>query len=194
MMHHPVKSIRRIVFAFILIGACIIAGIWFMRQPTSLQKPDDTNLEFWITQNVEGINFSRHIEIDGWFGAKQYYGAGYQPIIDDMGPCDTDHYVKYLITAYPDYADGGQYITKIEISDPNITFYGLTTNSSFEEFDRTLQKQGYEISSPKLYPNVPHPYIHTASKNGITFTLNKMIVPNIITINAEISNREGIVF
>lgn len=193
-MHRNVKAARRITFTLILIGACIITGIWVKRQPTSLQKPDNTNLEFWITQNVEEINFSGHVEIEGWYGAKQYYGAGYQPVIDDVGPRDPEHYVKYLVTAYPDYADGGQYITKIEISDPDVTFYGLTTNSSFEEFDKTFQKKGYEISSPELYPDVPHPDIHTASKNGITFTLNRTAVPYIITISAEISNREGIMY
>lgn len=193
-MHRNVKAARRITFTLILIGACIITGIWVLRQPTFLRRPDDANLEFWITQNVEEINFSQYIEIEGWYGAKQYYGIGYQPVIDDTGPCDPEHFVKYLVTAYPDYADGGQYITKIEISDPDVTFYGLTTNSSFEEFDKTFQKKGYEISSPELYPGVPHPDIHTASKNGITFTLNKTSLPSLITINAEISNREGIVF
>ena len=73
-------------------------------------------------------------------------------------------------------------------------FYGLTTNSSFEEFDSTFQNKGDNISSPELYPDVPHPDIHAAFKNGITFTFNKTVVPHVITISAEISNREGIVF
>ncbi len=86
---------------------------------TTSEMPEDTNLEFWITQDVSETDFSVYYEIVGWFGARQYYGSGYLPATDEDGnEVDPDYYVKYMITAWPDYADGGEYITAIDFNDP----------------------------------------------------------------------------
>ena len=113
----------------------------------TLEMPEDTILELWITQDVADVDFSNYYEILGGIGAKQYYGSGYLPALHEDGyEVDPEYYVKYKITAWPDYADGGQYITSIDFNDPKVTVYGLTINSSFDEFERIFSEMGYELS------------------------------------------------
>lgn len=90
------------------------------------EKPSDCALDFWIAENVENIDFSEYEEIYGWFGAREFLGKGYHTIINEDGESvKPDHYVSYVITAYPDYSSGGQYVTEIVITDPNVQMYGL---------------------------------------------------------------------
>ena len=66
------------------------------------------------------------------------------------------HCVIYTVTSYPDYSDYAQHITHIYITDPAIEFYGLSRNSSFEDFDYIMKqlklteqiaiKNGYAIA------------------------------------------------
>ncbi len=158
---------------------------------TTLEMPEDTNLEFWITQDVKDVDFSDYYEIIGWFGAEQYYGSGYLPELNEDGyEVDPEYYVKYMITAWPDYSDGGQYITSIDFNDPNITVYGLTVDSSYDEFERIFSEMGYELSKDSSGTFVRY----TASKNGISFSLETVDGKQSFSINAEVTNKTGIVF
>lgn len=152
-------------------------------------SPEYTNLEFWIAQDVSDVDFSQHCEKNGWFGAREFYGLGYTPTTNDQGhQVDPNPCVKYLITAWPDYADGGQYVTDIWITDPKVTVYGLNTESSIADFDRVFSKMGYEIT-------IHGDYLHSAYKDGFTFTLYSMILgQGYLRIQAEVSNRDGIMF
>lgn len=157
----------------------------------SPKRPADTNLEFWITQDVSKVDFSGYHEIIGWYGARQYYGSGYQPIFSENGyETDPEHYVKYLITAWPDYADGGKYITLIEFTDPGITVYGLTVDSSYDEFERVFSEMGYKISreSKQTYECI------TAAKGRISFSLKSYDGKQEFIIDAKVTNRKGIVY
>lgn len=185
------KCIYRLLLV-IAAGLMFFAFVWNSMDNSPPQKPNDTNLAFWITQDVSRVDFSHYEEVVGWFGARQYYGHGYHSTINSDGmTCDPEHFVKYLITAYPDYADGGQYITKIEISDPAITLYGLSINSSLDAFDETFENMGYEISSPS---DAMQSKVHVASKNGIHFILDHSSVPIMLTIKADVTNKSGIEF
>lgn len=155
-------------------------------------RPDDTSLEFWITDNVESVDFSQHNEIYGWMGAREFYGKGYSSVKDEDGnDVKPEYYVSYLITAYPDYADGGEYVTQIEITDPAVSVYGLTVNSTIEEYDAVFRKMGYLISVEERGEH----RLFTAVKNdSITFvfyegTENGMPM---LTIKAKVTNRDGI--
>ena len=45
--------------------------------------------------------------------SREFYGKGYSSVKDEDGnDVKPEHYVTYLITAYPDYADGGEYVTR----------------------------------------------------------------------------------
>ena len=106
----------------------------------------DTNLEFWIAENVDNVDFSEYQEKYGMFGGTQYYGKDYEPIVDEYGQqTDPEYYVLYTVTSYPDYSDSTQHITHIQITDPSIYVSGMTVNTPFEEFERIVQEHGFEI-------------------------------------------------
>jgi len=159
------------------------------------EMPKDTTLEFWITEDVKDQDWSKHDEIYGWMGAREFLGSEYKK---NMGTDGSDqhpeHYVSYVITAWPDYADGGQFVTDITVTDPAVKVYGLTIASTFEEFDAVFEPLGYKLSWSEGAIKT-----RVATKDGITFRLtravegNPDVVPQ-IRISAEVTNREGIVF
>ncbi|MBR6618124.1 MAG: hypothetical protein IKL00_09685 [Oscillospiraceae bacterium] len=141
------------------------------------------------------MDFSKYTLIPGTMGAKEYYGTGYFPVKDAEGiDVMPKHYVTYLISAYPDYADGGQYVTRIEITDPKVEIMGITVNSTEDEFSDVFSNMGCTISKKAYaaYSNI------SATKDNVTYTL---ATPNegtdgqpMLTIQAEVTNREGIQF
>lgn len=159
------------------------------------EMPKDTTLEFWITEDVKDRDWSGQDEIYGWMGAREFLGSAYKKNADaDGSDQHPEHYVSYVITAWPDYADGGQFVTDITVTDPAVKVYGLTTASTFEEFDAVFEPLGYELSWSEGAIKT-----RVATKDGITFRLtravedNPDVVPQ-IRISAEVTNREGIVF
>lgn len=159
------------------------------------EMPKDTTLEFWITENVKDRDWTGHDEIYGWMGAREFLGSAYKKNADaDGSDQHPEHYVSYIITAWPDYADGGQFVTDITVTDPAVKVYGLTIASTFEEFDAVFEPLGYELSWSERAIKT-----RVATKDGITFRLtravedNPDVVPQ-IRISAEVTNREGIVF
>lgn len=146
--------------------------------------PSNTNLEFWIAENVDQVDFSKFHEKYGLFGGKEYYGTGYVPTVDEYGQqVDPEHYVLYMVTSYPDYADKEQHITGIHITDPNVEFYGITLNCSFEEFADLIRLQGFEITESG--ENATRAQMGNI---GITFTAQW------IHIGVEVTNEHGIIF
>lgn len=159
------------------------------------EMPKDTTLEFWITEDVKDRDWSEYDEIYGWMGAREFLGSAYKKNADTDGSDQhPEHYVSYVITAWPDYADGGQFVTDITVTDPAVTVYGLTVESTFEEFDAVFESLGYELSWGEGAIKT-----RVATRDGITFRLtravddNPDVVPQ-IRISAEVTNREGIVF
>lgn len=151
------------------------------------EKPADTSLEFWIAQDVSSIDFSAYYEVFGWFGARQFYGKGYYPeSVDEEGNAvEPKHCVKYLVGAYPDEADGGQFIVKIDITDPNVGVYGLTCESAFDEFDNAMQERGYTITKETTVS-------HTATLGKVKFVLVRAENAKCLKIDVEVTNSSGI--
>ena len=159
------------------------------------EMPKNTSLEFWITEDVKDRDWTGHDEIYGWMGAREFLGSGYKKNEDPTGSNQhPEHYVSYVITAWPDYADGGEFVTDITVTDPDVTVYGLTIESTYEEFDAVFEPLGYELSWSNGAIET-----RVATKNGITFRLTRAVDdnPNVvpqIRISAEVTNREGIVY
>jgi len=154
------------------------------------EMPKNTSLEFWITQSVENVDWAGHEEITGWFGAREYLGRGYKKVSQGSGGDQHPaHYVSYILTAWPDYADDGLYVTRIEVTDPTVTVCGLTVNTTYAEFKSTFEAFGFSVSCNSLAT------AFTAEKDGITCRLDAApgVAPRLI-ITAEVTNREGIVF
>ncbi len=147
------------------------------------QKPNAT-LEFQIAENVDNVDFSGYQEKYGLFGGRQYYGTGYVPTVDENGQqSDPEHCVIYTVTSYPDYSNKEQHITRIEITDPTVEFYGITLRCSFEEFESLIKEQGFEITESSERKR-------TAEKGNCWITFTK----DCIRICVEVENKTGIVF
>ena len=129
------------------------------------------------------VDFSDYDEIYGWFGAQEYLGKGYHASwIDGVQQYPT-RYVSFVVGAFPDEADGGRYITQIEITDSDVTVYGLTIQSDEAQFDAVFRAMGYGI-----YENNG---VWSAEKNGITFQFRP---GDYLRIIAKVTNREGIIY
>lgn len=81
-------------------------------------------------------------------------------------------------------------MTRIDITEPIVSVYGLTINSTIEEYDAVFKKMGYVISVEERGVNT----VFSATRIGITFELCISSDGNTpsLTIKAEITNREGI--
>ena len=150
------------------------------------QLPEpNTNLEFWIAENVDDVDFSNYQMKYGMFGGNMYYGTGYVPTLDENEQqVDPEHCVIYTVTSYPDYMNKAQHVTRIEITDPEIELYGLSINSSKEDIKNVMEEQGFTVTEGE--------YGITAEKGKFTFNFDKH--SNSITIRVEVTNRLGIVF
>ena len=146
-------------------------------------KPE-TNLEFWIAENVDDFDFSKYQEKYGMFGGRQYYGTGYVPTTDGEGQqVDPEHCVLYTVTSYPDYSDKEKHVTYIYITDPTVAFCGISLNSSFEEFETIIKQQGFKITeSSENWRQAEN------GKYWISFTKEA------IRIMVKVENKDGIVF
>ena len=165
--------------------AVICAGVILVQsnRPYFPPKPADTALEFWICDDGSQIDWGGHDEITGWMGAREFLGTGYHASEQGERPPVR---VSYILTAWPDYADGGCYITTIEITDPAVSVYGLTVESEPEEFERVMISMGYEIESVENS-------LQRAVRDGYTVSVYRSDTPK-LCISAEVGNREGICF
>ncbi len=143
-----------------------------------------TNLEFWICENVDNVDFSKYQEKTGIMGGREYYGTEYVPTFDEhRQTIDPEHSVVYTVTSYPDYSDEEKHITGIYITDPDIEFYGIKLGMSYDEFEVLIEKQGFEVTE------VQETFCKAEKDNvWISFT------EDCIRIRAEVENKSGIVF
>ena len=175
------KKPRKLLILVLALAVVIIGIFIFVNR-----KPDrpDTNLEFWIGENVDNFDFSGYQEKYGLFGGREYYGTGYVPTQDEGGmQIDPEHCVLYTVTAYPDYSSEESAVTRIYITDPSVEFYGISLNSTFKDFERLIKKQGFEITGTSA--------THRTAEQGkysVTFTRDY------IQIRVDVSNLLGIQF
>lgn len=174
------KIIKYVSFTFILFPLTTIL-IGCSPESKFLDKPDDTNLELWITENVTDTDLLHMTYLPGYFGASEYLDSRYSPIKrEDGNDVAPDVHVTYLLTSYPDYSSGGSYVTSIDISDPQIYVYGLSMNSTDSQISNTMSELGF-----KKRNNYNSWY-----KNNCFFTFNSFN----IHISSAITNNDNIVF
>ena len=185
---------KRILLMLVLVVSFCFASCSHSSVPDK-QAHGETTLEFWIAEDVADVDWSAHDEIYGWMGAREFLGSDYKKTTaEDGSEKKPAHYVSYVITAYPDYADGGQFVTDITVTDPEVKVYGLTVHASFAEFDAVFEPLGYELSNGD--GAIP---TRRATKDGITFSLERPTEENpgcvpTLRIRATVTNKSGIVF
>ena len=172
---------KQLLLLFTCAVVLICAAIFSQR--TVIQP--DTNLEFWICDNVDDFDFSEYRPRFGLMGGREYYGKGYLPAFNEnREQIDPEHCVIYTVTAYPDYASGKSHITRITISDPDVHIWGLTVNASSTDIMNVMERNGFR---------------HTASDTsaGLTYTRGKVSIRfsrGSITVSVKVTNFFGIQF
>ena len=109
-------------------------------------KPSD--LEFWIGENVDSVDFSAYQQRYGLMGGREYYASGYVPTVDENGEQkDPECCVIYTVTSYPDYSSKKKHITRITITDPAVEVYGLSIGSAAAEIESVMNSNGFKRQS-----------------------------------------------
>lgn len=103
----------------------------------------EEDLSFWLGDELNQEKVKKHTIIPGWFGAEEYLDSRYEASYDEDGNLVIPNvHVTYLFNGYPDMADIWR-VSKIEITDPDICFYGLSLNSDEAKIDRELTLRGF---------------------------------------------------
>ena len=137
----------------------------------SLVKPNDTDLEFWISDrpSKELLLEEGYKVIPGWMGATEYLSPNYEAISEEVFDDYFQYrkpevYVSYVIGGYPDCSDKDGVI-HIDITDPKVRVFGLTMESeqsTIEEKMKSLnfkQDKDYPVNYSKGRLNV---HIHSS--------------------------------
>ncbi len=170
---------KRILLIILSITLCTII---FASCGRRLNEPEH-DLEFWIAENVDDFDFSSYQSKYGIMGGWEYYGTGYAPTLGEDGQqIDPEHCVIYTVTNYPDYSNNSRHVTRIEITDPAVTVYGLSLSSSVEEIKSVMTAEGFTVTESGSAVR--------AEKDNFLFTFSK----DEITIRAEVTNLFGIVY
>ena len=120
----------------------------------------ETTLEFWIGEIVDESDYEGHaIVYDG------FLGEGYSEDVK-LGTHTTDYYVHYTVSNYPKVDSKTSGIVNIEITDPSVKIYGLTTESSLDDFARVFDALGAKVSRSE--------YIVNAKLGDVWFQLSKL--------------------
>lgn len=147
-----------------------------------LERPDDTNLAFWITQEASDDDFSECTFLPGMWGGNMYLDSKYEAVtITYEDGCkkivELDVAVVYTITNYPDYSSKTSCVTAISITDPSIQVYGMTMSSHPDEVRHRMLGLGFMQTDEHRY-----------SKNNCVLYFSEKT----IGLNAKHTNIEGI--
>ena len=150
-----------------------------------LKRPKDTNLEFWITQRVtlKELEDKGCTYLPGWMGADEYLDSRY--VADTSGEMAVapNTHVTYLVSGYPDTLDD-KAITRIEITDPRITVYGLTLDSTDNAIISRMEKIADSFS---YITTTSECYLSVGIKNcSFSFMSEKIVISVPVTNNSSV--------
>ena len=144
-----------------------------------LERPDNTNLEAWITEEINANVVEKFKYFPGMFGGEMYLGSKYELIRNGENEyLLPEIYVLYTYSGYPDCIDA-YCLTSIEITDPEVFVYGLTINSTKEKVNEVMLANGFEEKGDNTY-----------LKNNCNFTFSS----NNIQIKAPSTNKHNIIY
>ncbi|MBQ6541480.1 MAG: hypothetical protein IJL73_03275, partial [Lachnospiraceae bacterium] len=146
-------------------------------------------LEFWILQDVTGMDFSDYILDFAHLGTGGvYFGLGYD-IEPNMALDYKEPFVEYTLNQWPDLSDKETHITSIYITDPKVRIYGLGLEDTVEEWQKKLEEKKYTIQKNSNNNNL----LFSADSPDETFSINFFAEPLHILIDAPVTNRTSII-
>lgn len=187
------KNLIRIC-ALLFAAALVLCGAGCAKEEDPFYtKP--AGLDFWICEDAAGADFSGFNEIPGLVGAREYVNARYRlPPAEADGFQDyPEKYVSYKISAWPDLADGGEYVTQIVITDPSVKLFGVTVESTIDEFIEAMTAAGFSVREQSSGANVSIRFADSPDgKYNIRFLINGD--ERMLSVNAVVTNRDNIVY
>lgn len=126
---------------YILVCANSIVGpyVTLLELPTK-DAGGETTLEFWIGEYVTESDYQAYDKV-----FQGFLGEGYKAIEGGNEPA-SEYYVRYRVDNYPHIYSPRKGILEIEITDPEVMVYGLTTESSLDEFADAFEALGADVT------------------------------------------------
>ena len=144
------NTVKQILAKVMIVVLLVVSVISFSAcaPKVELAKPENTNLEYWLLDKLDNEGCTK---LDAIVGTKVefYLAKGYEAIVTENGKLGApESAVVYEIEKYP-YRDWGILwrIGSIKISDPDVFVWGLTINSTREEFSKVMTDLGFEFRS-----------------------------------------------
>ncbi len=129
-------------------------------------KPNDSQLEYWITEEVTDDTFENCIIMEKYEWYTKYYAQGYDQ--------EDEKSIVYTVSAYPDYSGENLCITQIAVTDPSIKIiYDLTCASSLDEWREVLYALNFkEVEvTETLDEGVVYKKLFESNDRKVTITL-----------------------
>ena len=133
---------------------CTVTLMFSSCAEEKLDKPEDTNLEYWLLDDPNTDEWTRLTPSYQGFPTVTYLAKGYDTALDIYGNITSPkRCVTYCVGNYPILEMGIKKIVGIRIEDPDIYVWGLTINSTREEVVEIMEKMGFEegSKSPDTY-------------------------------------------
>ena len=129
----------------LLLLVCTVTLMFTSCASDKIDKPEDTNLDYWLLDKLD-TDGCTELYIKG-IDVHYYLAKGYEAETSENGNLVApEAAVTYLVEKYP-YQDWGILwrISSIKITDPNVYVWGLTINSTREEFVNVMTSLGFEF-------------------------------------------------
>ena len=121
-------------------GESILGPYFDILELPTKKAGGETTLEFWIGEKIVERDYENHEKLNNGF-----LGEGYKLNPDNPNELP-EFYVRYVVERYPEVFSKTKGVTKIEITDPNVMVYGLTTESSLDDFKEVFEDLGAGVS------------------------------------------------
>lgn len=167
----------------------VLSGCSIGTQKTVDDVNANSTLEIDLLTSVDEVDFSDFGVVPG-FGITGYYDKKYGEENTETGEMPP-YYVLYSVTSYPDFMSRGQYVTQIDVCDPEIEIYGYSIGDSSAEFGEFLVDKGFKLNRDEArYKRFEK------GKVVIRFGVEPetQTIAMSITVEVDVTNHCGIVF
>lgn len=160
--------------------------------------PDEWGgLRYRILDEFDPYDCGGVYQIPGGMGGWRYVDDRYPLKTDEDGNSVVpDVCVLYTVTAWPDYSDGNKVITRIDVSDPGVSVFGVTIDTGEDEFISIMTEKGFAAESDCDLPVGVSWHVSAKSPDGSYSVVMTMLKngEKRFYVTAPVSNREGIKF
>ena len=101
---------------------------------------ENSNFEIALLTPADEVDFSDFNTVPG-MGITGYYNKKYDQYLVSG---ELERYVQYDITTYPRIMFGEQYVTGIEIKDPDVHMYGYSVGDNSQDLADFLESKGFD--------------------------------------------------